>query len=75
MTMPDDGTHVLLGQILAKQTEIVVQLAVITEQLRPIPDHEQRIRTLEKARWPVPTISAIGAVGAGAAAWFAAVHH
>ena len=74
MTMPPetDGTS---AQILIKLGEMGAQLAVINEQLKPIADHEQRLRDLEKARWPLPTVAAVAAVGASVAAWVAAVHH
>ena len=29
-------------------------------------DHEQRIRTLERARWPLPTIGVLAGVGGAA---------
>lgn len=74
MTMPpDDGTHALLAQILTKQGEMSVQLAVIAKTLEAIPDHEQRLRALERWRWGLPA-SAIAAVGSGLAAWLAYLH-
>jgi hypothetical protein len=51
------------------------QLAVIAEQLKDIPDHEARLRVLERARWPLPTMAVVASVGAGIAAWVAALHH
>jgi hypothetical protein len=76
MTMPagEDGTHVLLGQILAKQGEMGIQLAVVIEQLKSIPDHESRIRALERWRWGLPA-SVIAAFASGAAAWLAYARH
>jgi hypothetical protein len=44
---PADG---MLAQILLKQGEMGTQLAVISEKLSDLPDHEQRIRTLEAAQ-------------------------
>ncbi|PKT71876.1 hypothetical protein CW362_16585 [Streptomyces populi] len=38
----------------------------LTELGKDVADHETRIRTLEKARWPLPTIGALAGV-AGAA--------
>jgi len=51
MTMPDhDGMTAVasqVSQVLIKQGEMAVQLAVIAEQLKALPDQENRIRTLE----------------------------
>lgn len=38
-----------VGQVLAKQGEMAVQLGIISEQLRPVADHELRIRANETA--------------------------
>lgn len=40
-----------LLDIFAKQVEIGTQLAVITEQLKQLPDHEARLRGLERFRF------------------------
>lgn len=37
----------MLAQILLRQGEMSTQLAVISEQLKAVPDHEGRIRTME----------------------------
>jgi hypothetical protein len=50
------------AQILIKLGEMGAQLAVISTQLQAIPDHEQRLRALERARWPLPAVSALCAV-------------
>lgn len=69
---PDhDGT---IAQVLIKLGEVGAQLAVISEQLKAIPDHEARLRKLESARWPVPTVAAVASVGSVVAAWVAVVH-
>lgn len=60
MTMPQ-GDEVP-AQILIKLGEMGAQLAVISTQLQAIPDHEQRLRALERARWPLPAVSALCAV-------------
>jgi hypothetical protein len=46
--MPPDSDAVP-AQILLKLGEMGAQLAVISEQLKDIPDHEHRIRLLEQA--------------------------
>jgi hypothetical protein len=48
--MPDEHDG-MLAQILLKQGEMGVQLAVISEQLKGLPDHETRLRSLEGFRW------------------------
>jgi hypothetical protein len=73
MTQPpatvSDG---LLAQILVKQGEMSVQLGIIHEQLKDIPDHEQRIRLLETAKariWGAAIV--LGALAGGGAGWIA----
>jgi hypothetical protein len=73
MSMPPDDA--VPAQILIKLGEMGAQLAVITEQLKDIPDHEARLRVLERARWPLPTVALVVSAGAGVGAWVAALHH
>ena len=48
MTMPESPPgEGMQGQILLKLGEISTQIAVITEQLKAVPDHETRLRILE----------------------------
>lgn len=63
MSVPDPS---LLGQILLKQGEIGAQLAAIGEQLKPIKDHEDRLRALEQFRWRMAGIASACGIGAGA---------
>jgi hypothetical protein len=49
--MADTPVDSILAQILLKQGEMSTQLAVISEQLKGLPDHESRIRALEGFRW------------------------
>jgi hypothetical protein len=44
-------TVVSLLDIYTKQIEMKVQLAVINEKLADLPDHEARLRTLERFRF------------------------
>lgn len=71
---PSDG---MLAQILVKQGEMAVQLAVITEKVSDLTDHEQRIRLLESAQAKIWGAAAVlGALAGGGAAWIAlAVSH
>jgi hypothetical protein len=34
------------------------------ERIKDLADHETRLRSLERGRWPLPTITALAAVGA-----------
>jgi hypothetical protein len=68
---PDDGVQ---AQILIKLGEMGTELAVIGERLKDIPDHEARLRVLERARWPLPTVAVVVSLGAGVAAWVAVLH-
>lgn len=84
---PGEGTQ---AQILLKLGEISTQVAVITQKLEAIPDHEQRIRANERAistlrveqktsRDTASRLWAAGAsaaaVGSGIAAWVAVARH
>lgn len=60
---PDEAP--VLAQILAKQAEMSTQLAVIIEQLKTMPDHEQRIRVLERFRYTLAGMALLGGVAAG----------
>lgn len=61
MTQPPitDGAS---GQILMKLGEIGADVAVMKTRLEVIPDHENRIRSLEKWKYglPLATLLAIG---------------
>lgn len=47
-------------EIYDKVRELGIQVAVMSEKLDRLgPDHEHRIRSLEKARWPLGTIAVI----------------
>jgi len=66
-TPPHDG---ILAQILLKQGEMNTQLAVIIEQLKTIPDHESRIRALERFRYTIAGVSFIGGALSGFAGYW-----
>lgn len=45
----------------------------LTEVGKDVTDHEMRLRTLERSRWPLPSIGALcGVAGLGMALWQAA---
>jgi hypothetical protein len=65
---------VRLADIFAEQVRTTAQLAVIAEQLKQLPDHEARIRALERWRYSLP-IAVLSAVASAAAAVAAAFGH
>lgn len=76
--MPDsssgaDGQTAMLSQLLIEQGKIGAQLAVVIEQLKAIPDHEQRIRVVEAAIPPnlEHRLGALERAGARAIGWAA----
>jgi len=70
--VPVAAAPVTIVDVFAKQIEMGGQLAVIHEQLKAIPDHEQRIRVLEAARNRlIGTCLALSAITGGGAAWVA----
>ena len=58
--IPEPGSATL-AQVLVKLGEMSAQLAVITVQLGAIPDHESRLRALEKWRYSLPFAMLAGA--------------
>ena len=62
---PEPGATIRLVDVFAKQIEMSAQLAVIGEQLKAIPDHESRIRALERFRFTLAGLSFIGGTAAG----------
>jgi hypothetical protein len=73
-TVSVPAAQVTIVDVFAKQVEMGAQLAVIHEQLKQLPDHEQRIRQLEAARaklWGAAAV--IGAVCGGGASWVAII--
>jgi hypothetical protein len=48
--IPVQSAPVTILDVFTKQVEMNAQLLVIHEQLKAIPDHEQRLRLLEAAR-------------------------
>ncbi|MFI2426495.1 hypothetical protein ACH5A7_20765 [Streptomyces sp. NPDC018955] len=45
----------------------------LTELGKDVSDHESRLRALERARWPLPSVAVLTAMGSlGVAVWTAA---
>jgi hypothetical protein len=69
----EDASVSLSAQILLKQVETLTAIAALQEQMKAVPDHEQRIRALER-RWYALPGSALAAAAAAAAAWLSYAH-
>lgn len=54
------------SQVLIKLGEMGAQLAVINEKLGQLPDHENRIRALERFKWTIGGLALAGGVVSGA---------
>ena len=63
------AAQVTIVDVFAKQVEMGSQLAIISEQLKAIPDHEQRIRSLEKWKYSLPTAMLAGLGSLALSAW------
>lgn len=69
----DPGVYISSAQMYQEMrslhdvvTRVDSKLDALSGQATQIQDHENRIRTLERGRWPLPTIAALaGVVGAG----------
>lgn len=59
-----DGPTLL--DIFAKQVELSTQLAVIHEQLKSLPDHETRLRALERFRFTLVGVACLVPAGVSA---------
>lgn len=50
MNMPDQGSDSTIAQVLIKLGEMGTQLAVIQAGMAALPDHENRLRVLERGQ-------------------------
>jgi hypothetical protein len=67
---PVAAAPVTLLDIYTRQVEMGAQLAVIHEQLKAIPDHETRIRALERFRFSLLGAAiAVSAAVSGLGTW------
>lgn len=73
VTTPDPGVNIPLGQMYQEVRGLAQAVSRIeskidgildeTKDIRSdLQDHEQRLRTLERARWPLPTIGVLAGV-------------
>lgn len=68
------GDGGILAQILVTTTQTQTDVAVMKEQMKAVPDHEKRIRDLEKWRYGLPLAGVLSAGSAGLAI-YSALHH
>lgn len=77
MTTPDPGVYISTAQMYQEVRDLAQTVSRIESKVdsfldeakdirQDVQDHELRIRTLERARWPLPTVGALAGV-AGAA--------
>ncbi|MFG2679165.1 hypothetical protein [Streptomyces sp. NPDC048392] len=77
MTTPDPGVYISTAQMFQEVRDLAQTVGRIESKVdsfldeakdirSDVQDHELRIRTLERARWPLPTIGVLAGV-AGAA--------
>lgn len=68
------SSSVTILDVFAKQIEMGAQLGVIHEQLRAIPDHETRLRSLERFRFSLMGAAvAVSALTSGLATWLGVI--
>lgn len=82
--IPDGSVVITPTQMYAEVREIHEMVRAVSSKIDAMPvadhartldDHEARIRTLERARWPLPSLAAVTGVGALAVAvWQASGH-
>ncbi|MGW7435722.1 hypothetical protein [Streptomyces sp. NPDC054849] len=74
MTAPDPGVYISPAQMYQEVRGLAQAVGRIeskidgvlneTKEIRgDLSDHEMRIRTLERSRWPLPTIGVLAGVG------------
>ncbi|MEU6756983.1 hypothetical protein [Streptomyces sp. NPDC046685] len=74
MTVPDPGVYISPAQMYQEVRGLAQAVGRIeskidgildeTKDIRTdVSDHEMRIRTLERSRWPLPTIGVLAGVG------------
>lgn len=46
-------------EILTELRELRINMAILTEQLKPIADHEDRLRAVERRIWALPSLATL----------------
>ena len=86
MTTPDPGVYISPAQMYQEVRSLAQAVGRIetkidgifneTKDIRTdISDHEARLRTLERARWPMPTIGVLAGVAGAVTGAFALLGH
>lgn len=72
--MSDEMGRVLdeLGEMRREQTKILVAVTALVEQVKGVPDHETRIRSLERWKYGLPVTGLVAVGGLAISAWSAA---
>jgi hypothetical protein len=71
---PDPVAVIHLSDLYTEMLKQSAQLAVIADRMNQLPDHEQRIRSLEKWRYSLPVAVGSGLCSGVLSVW-AIVHH
>lgn len=58
------GLREIYEQLLRLDTKVSLLMARHDDSRAEIADHENRIRVLERARWPLPSLAALVSIGA-----------
>lgn len=71
--MSEDWGRVLdeLNQMRTDQQKILVAVTTLVEQAKDLPDHEERIRSLERWKYGLPIAGLTAVLSAGLSAWTA----
>ncbi len=65
----DDGARIRLIDVYREVISLGTRLAVLTEQVKDVPDHESRLRKLEKWRYGLPFAGLLAVVSAALSAY------
>jgi hypothetical protein len=66
---PVPAAQITIVDVYTRQVEMNATLATIQEQLKAIPDHEQRIRALERWRYSLPMAFVSAAASVALSVW------
>ena len=65
---PEHGVVITLTDIYKQLVSLAARVDALTNAAEKLADHEARVRSLERARWPLPTITVLLALGSLAVA-------
>lgn len=81
--IPDGSVVITPTQMYAEVREIHEMVRSVSAKIDALPvadhgqrldDHETRIRSIERARWPLPSFAAVTSIGALALGLYEAMH-